>query len=162
MRTVRNVLLAALVATVFLTSYSLATAWSGQGSPTATTVSGPGVNQAGGFAQSGAGVACGCCPPAGGGQAVEGRTVVEGDVQRISVDASVGYNPNVIRATAGVPLEITFSQGSGCMAQVFSRDLGFFEDLTTGPKTIQIPALQPGEYGFACGMEMVFGSIVVE
>lgn len=160
MKTVRHVLLAALVVAVFLTSYSLASAGSGQGYP-AGSQGGPGAVQTGENAQSGAGEACGCCPPAGA-QAVEGEAVVEGAVQRISVDARSGFNPNVIRAKAGIPLEITFSEAYGCMAQVMSRDLGFFEDLTTGPKTIELPALEAGEYGFACGMEMVFGTIIVE
>jgi len=95
---------------------------------------------------------------------IEGAAAVEGDVQRISVDATNGYDPNVIRLTAGVPAEITFSQASGCMAQVMSEDLGFYEDLTGGPKTIRIEAdaLQPGEYSFSCGMQMVFGTIIVE
>ncbi len=43
-----------------------------------------------------------------------------------------------------------------------SKDLNFFEDLTTGAKTVKLPALQKGDYAFSCGMEMVFGKIVVE
>ncbi len=104
----------------------------------------------------------GGCGGGGSGEPIEGATTVEGDVQRISVDTSAGYDPNVIRARAGVPIEITFSEGYGCMAQVMSRDLGFYEDLTTGSKTVALPALEAGEYGFSCGMEMVFGTIVVE
>ncbi|MHB1136189.1 MAG: hypothetical protein ACYC1X_05295, partial [Coriobacteriia bacterium] len=59
--------------------------------------------------------ACACCTNSGTGETVEGAAAVEGDVQRISVDATNGYDPNVIRLTAGVPAEITFSQASGCM-----------------------------------------------
>jgi len=163
MMTLRYVLIAALVAAAFFVSYSIAAAWnepdydSGT-SPVAGTLP-PGT--AGGAPGAG-GAGCACCGNSGSGETIEGQTVVEGDVQRIAVDASAGYNPNVIRATAGVPIEITFSQGSGCMAQVMSRDLGFFEDLTAGPKTVKLPALPAGEYGFSCGMEMVFGTIVVE
>jgi hypothetical protein len=156
-RTVRYVLIAALVATAFFVSYSIAVGLNRPDyDPAAAIVAGT---------QPGTGVGgagCACCGNSGSGETVEGQTAVEGDVQRISVDASAGYNPNVIRATAGIPIEISFSQGSGCMAQVMSRDLGFFEDLTTGPKTIKLPALAAGEYGFSCGMEMVFGTIVVE
>ena len=43
-----------------------------------------------------------------------------------------------------------------------SKDLNFFEDLTSGAKTVKLPALQAGTYAFSCGMQMVFGSIVVE
>lgn len=112
---------------------------------------------------------CACCgssaPTADGvtGDKVEGVAEVVGDVQKIEIDLSSGiYNPNVIKLKAGVPAEITFGQGSGCTAQVMSKDLGFFEDLISGPKTVKIDALEPGEYSFACGMEMVFGKIVVE
>jgi len=112
----------------------------------------------------GASPACACCGNRGTGEPIEGAAAVEGDVQRISVDATSGYDPNVIRLTAGVPAEITFSQASGCMAQVMSEDLGFYEDLTGGPKTVRIETdvLQPGEYSFSCGMQMVFGTIIVE
>jgi sulfite exporter TauE/SafE/plastocyanin domain-containing protein len=108
--------------------------------------------------------ACACCGNSGTGETIEGAASVEGDVQRISVDATNGYDPNVIRLTAGVPAEITFSQASGCMAEVMSEGLDFYADLTGGPRTIRIEAdaLQPGEYSFSCGMQMVFGTIIVD
>jgi Cu+-exporting ATPase len=105
---------------------------------------------------------CACCGNSGTGEPIEGSATVDGNVQRITVDTSAGYNPNTIRLAAGVPAEITFKQGSGCMAQVMSRDLGFFEDLTAGDVTVSLAALAPGTYGFSCGMEMVFGEIIVE
>lgn len=163
MMTLRYVLIAVLVAAAFFVSYSIAAAWNEPDYDSgASPVTGTLAPSTAGGAPAAGGAGCACCGNSGTGETIEGQTVVEGDVQRIAVDASAGYNPNVIRATAGVPLEITFSQGSGCMAQVMSRDLGFFEDLTTGPKTIKLPALEAGEYGFSCGMEMVFGTIVVE
>ena len=156
----RYILIAGLVVVVFLVSYNLAAARSATPSPGATGLA-PTGSQSGATADA-SGAGCACCSNTGSGESVEGQTVLDGDVQRISVDASAGYNPNVIRAKAGVPLEITFSEGFGCMAEVISADLGFAEDLTTGPKTVSIPALGAGEYGFSCGMEMVFGTIVVE
>lgn len=158
MATVRYVLIAALIATAFFVSYSFAVARNGGDLDFASSLDGEFVQPAPGVGGAG----CACCGNSGTGESVEGETIIDGDVQRISVDASAGYAPNVILATAGVPLEITFSEGYGCMAQVMSRDLGFFEDLTTGPRTIALPALEAGEYGFSCGMEMVFGTIVVE
>lgn len=99
----------------------------------------------------------------GNSEIVEGSAVDEGGVQRISVDVSAGYfNPNVLRLAAGVPTVITFGQGSGCMSEVMIKDFGVFESLTQGGAVVEIPALQPGEYGFSCGMEMVFGVLVVE
>lgn len=117
----------------------------------------------GGYATSGgSGGGDGCC--GGGGPAVEGATVVEGDVQRIAVDTSTGsFAPNVIKAKAGVPIVIDFSQApGGCLSGVYFPDFGIDEDLTGGAKTIELPALDPGEYTFYCQMQMVSAKIVVE
>ena len=92
-----------------------------------------------------------------------GTATVEGAAQKISVDVSKGYYaPNVIKVKAGAPVDITFGQSSGCTAQVQSADLGFQADLSAGPQTVALGALKPGTYAFACGMNMVFGKIVVE
>jgi len=112
--------------------------------------------------------ACACCgssePTAEGvtGAPVEGTAQVAGGVQAISVDVNGTYSPNVIKLKSGVPAEITFGQSSGCTAQVVSTELGFSEDLSTGPKVVKLPALDKGTYEFTCGMRMVFGKIVVE
>jgi plastocyanin domain-containing protein len=96
---------------------------------------------------------------AGGG----GVAKVDGAVQRISVDLSTGaYEPSVITAKAGVPLEITFGQGSGCLASVLVPDFGIDQDLTQGGAVVKLPAMKAGEHQFSCGMQMVFGSIVVK
>jgi plastocyanin len=85
-----------------------------------------------------------------------------GGVQKITVNiGGSGYKPNVVKLKAGVPTEITFGQSQGCTGSVQSQDLGFQADLTAGPQTVKLAALQPGTYGFACGMGMVTGQIVV-
>ncbi|HEY5113591.1 MAG TPA: cupredoxin domain-containing protein [Coriobacteriia bacterium] len=112
-------------------------------------------------AASGGCTCCGSATPAG--PATTGQATTAGAVQKISVDVSKGYyDPSMIELRAGVPAEITFSQSSGCTAQVQSKDLGFSADLTQGPATVKLPALSAGTYGFACGMNMVFGTIVVK
>jgi cupredoxin-like protein len=103
----------------------------------------------------------GCC--GGGGPAITKAAELKGGVQTVTVDLSSGsYDPNTIELKAGVPAEITFGLGGGCLSQVQSQELGFYEDLTSGPKTIKLGALEPGTYGFTCGMNMVSGSIVVK
>ena len=162
----RSLLIAGIIIAAFVGSYSLAAAGSKGASPAANSIGGltqasngtPGVP-----GDAGSGAACACCGGAGSSEPIEGAAAVEGDVQRVTVDLSTGsYNPNIIKLVPGVPTEITFGQSSGCTAQVQSKDLGFFEDLTAGPVTVKLPALQAGTYEFSCGMEMVFGSIVVE
>lgn len=166
--TVRYVLIAGLVVAAFFGAYRFA------GARSASVT--PGQDAAGSFTQAVSGdpsaasvPGCACCgssaPTENGitGDAVEGAAVVEGDSQSIDIDMSAGYyQPNVIKLAAGVPAKVTFGQSSGCTAQVMSEQLGFFEDLTTGPVTVELPALEPGEYDFSCGMAMVFGKIVVE
>lgn len=162
----RYIVLGLLVVAAFLGAYQFAQARStavagAQGAPAAT----PGVQTA----ADPAGAGCSCCgstaPTENGltGEPVEGAAQVQGDVQTISVDVSKGYyEPNVLKLKAGVPAQITFGQSSGCTGEVMSKELGFFEDLTGGPVTVDVAALEPGEYAFSCGMEMVFGKIVVE
>ncbi|PKQ29113.1 MAG: hypothetical protein CVT60_07045 [Actinobacteria bacterium HGW-Actinobacteria-10] len=160
----RYLLIAVLVLFAFFASYRFALAARGDGG-TVTGVSPAGaLTQVANNGTAGAGGAgCACCGNSGSSTPVEGTAVADADgVQRITVDATNGYNPNVIKLAAGVPAEITFTQAQGCMAQVMSEQLGFYEDLTGGPKTIKLDGLTAGTYEFSCGMQMVFGQIVVE
>jgi sulfite exporter TauE/SafE/plastocyanin domain-containing protein len=104
---------------------------------------------------------CSCCAPVTSDK-TQGTAEASGGVQKITVDVAQGYNPNEIVLKAGVPAEITFGRSSGCTAVVQSKDLGFEEDLTTGPKTVKLQGLATGTYAFACGMNMVRGTIVVK
>lgn len=117
-----------------------------------------------GAGAGGAGAAAGGCCGGSGASAtpVEGTAKVSGGVQKIYVDVKLQYKPNVIHLKAGVPAEITFSQAQGCTGLVQSQDLGFQEDLTTGAKTVKLQGLQPGTYGFACGMNMVHGTLIAK
>jgi len=170
---IRIAIIGALVIAAFFGAYRMASAVSGSKS-SGTKSATPGVvkaasnTKAAGTADAGT-PACACCgtgqPTEGGitGEEVEGQATVAGDVQTIAVDVSSGvYAPNSIKLKAGVPAEITFGQSSGCTAIVQSKDLGFEEDLSAGSKTVKLGALEPGAYAFSCGMEMVFGKIVVE
>jgi plastocyanin len=96
------------------------------------------------------------------GPEVAASAQVAGGVQTIAIDVTTVYTPNVINLKAGVPAELTFKGGQGCTTVVHSDQLGFSEDLSTGPKTVKLKALQPGTYQFSCGMNMVFGKVVVE
>jgi len=153
------VIVLGLVIASFMLSYNYASAKSG-GAGSAQPI-----GLASGLVAPGAGGAGGgdgCC--GGGGPATEAATTVEGDVQKIAVDTSSGsFNPNVIKAKAGVPIEIAFSQSAGgCLSGVYFPDFNINEDLTAGGKTVTVPALEKGEYTFYCQMQMVSAKIVVE
>lgn len=136
------------------------------GTPGGTVAQGSGGCCGGASGSASGSTSGGCC---GGGAAapassrVTKSATVAAGVQKITVDTSKGYyDPSSIQLKAGVPAEITFTRAGGCLGQVVSEALGFSEDLSSGPKTIQLPALQPGTYAFHCGMNMVTGSIVVK
>lgn len=176
----RYLVIAAIIVLAFFVSYRFALGRSagqsfsaaGVASAAPATAGSAGVDAAGAGGGSGAAgtsgsngaPACACCGGASGSSApVQGAAKLDGSVQRISIDTSAGsYNPNVIKLKAGVPAELTFGRVSGCLGQVISSDLGFSEDLTTGAKTVKLPALTAGTYSFSCGMQMVYGSIVVQ
>jgi len=173
-RTLRWTLILGFAALAFFASYRFAVASTSTSNASTASTGSPLVAAAGSAgspaAASGSGATApvagggGCC---GGGAAAGPKTTKKADstgsIQKISVDLSKGYyDPSTIELKAGVPAEITFGQSSGCTGQVQSQELNFFEDLTTGPKTVKIAALQPGTYTFTCGMQMVSGTIVVK
>lgn len=149
----RSVIIIGLVVGAYLLSYNYASA------KTTGAVGGP---VAGLAALATGGGGGGCC--GAGGAPVEGAATTEGDVQKISVDTSTGsFSPNLIRVKAGVPIELAFSQApGGCLSGVYFPDFKINEDLTSGGKTVKLPALEKGEYQFFCQMQMVSATIVVE
>lgn len=164
----RYLIVAVFVVGAFFGAYRFAAARSAQGTGVTPLAAGGIVPAANPADPSASTPGCACCgstaPTENGitGEPVEGAADAADGVQRIDVDLSKGYyDPNVVVLEAGVPAEITFGQSSGCTAQVMSKDLNFFEDLSSGPVTVTLPALETGEYTFTCGMEMVFGKIVV-
>ncbi|MFA5844636.1 MAG: cupredoxin domain-containing protein [Coriobacteriia bacterium] len=162
----RWTVVAILAAAAFFGTYSYASAKTGAATasalPEAVAALPAATADGSGAAAGGCGGGC-CGGGAPAGAATTKTATIEGDVQRITVDLSKGYyDPTTIELKAGVPAEITFGQGGGCLAQVQSQDLGFFEDLSGGAKTVKLAALAPGTYAFSCGMQMVFGSIVVK
>jgi hypothetical protein len=94
---------------------------------------------------------------------VSATAVSDGTVQRITVDLSSGsYVPNMIAAKAGVPIEITFGKGAGCVKKLVFPSFDIDADMTQGPRTFKLGALSAGEYKWQCGMDMKHGTIVVK
>jgi|GEM_PF-1189581 hypothetical protein len=86
-----------------------------------------------------------------------------GDGQVLTVDTSSGsFAPSQLSAEAGKPVEITFGQGTGCLGEVVFPKLNVRQSLEGGPATVKLPALEPGTYAFACGMDMQHGTLVVQ
>jgi len=91
--------------------------------------------------------------------------VLAGGVQRLEVTVKGGYRPEVIRVRQGVPVELTFDrQESGdCTSRVVFPDFRASAPLPAHQRTtVRLDPDQPGEFGFACGMNMIHGTLLVE
>lgn len=75
-----------------------------------------------------------------------------------------GYTPAVIQLEAGTPTTLVFDrrEGGECSSHVVFSDLGIDQALPENSVTsLHLPALAPGDYPFACGMNMLHGSLHV-
>src|SRR6266567_6779387 len=90
---------------------------------------------------------------------------LSGGVQRVTVTVRGGYSPDVIRARRGVPLEVAFDrQESGdCTSRVVFPDLAVSAALPAfGRTTVRLDPATAGSFGFACGMNMIHGTLIVD
>ena len=88
-----------------------------------------------------------------------------GAEQRVRVTVRGGYSPDLVRVRQGVPLRILFDrQESGeCTSRVVFPDFALNRPLPAFAQTaVQLMPDRAGEFGFACGMNMVHGTLVVE
>ncbi|HMS93029.1 MAG TPA: cupredoxin domain-containing protein [Candidatus Saccharibacteria bacterium] len=87
------------------------------------------------------------------------------DMQEVTVTVSGGYTPNTVVLRQGVPAKIVFERKdpSGCFNEVVFPDFGVHEELPVGDKhPIAIDTSKPGEYTYACGMNMFHGKVVIK
>jgi Cu+-exporting ATPase len=88
-----------------------------------------------------------------------------GGVQRATVTVRGGYSPEVLRVRQGVPAELVFDrQESGdCTSRVVFPDFQLSAALPAYQQTtVRLEPAQAGEFGFACGMNMIHGTLIVE
>ena len=89
----------------------------------------------------------------------------EGDRQVVDITVRGGYSPNLIRVTAGQPVRLRFDrqENSDCTARVVFPDLRTSASLAAfGTTTLDLDIDEPGEYGWACGMNMLHGTLIAE
>ncbi len=90
---------------------------------------------------------------------------VSNGVQRVGVRVAGGYSPDVIRVRQGVPLELVFDrQESGeCTSRVVFPELAVSAPLPAyAQTTVRLRLDRAGTFGFACGMNMIHGTLIVE
>lgn len=91
--------------------------------------------------------------------------LIEGAVQRVEVRVRGGYSPDVIRVRQGVPVELVFDrQESGeCTSRVVFPDLQVSARLPAYVRTtVRVEPARAGSFEFACGMNMIHGTMLVE
>ena len=84
-----------------------------------------------------------------------------------SVDITVegGYSPEVISIPKGKTTKINFirKDPSSCLEEVVLSDFKIRKHLPLNQKvTVELTPQQSGEFGYACGMNMYHGKIIVK
>jgi hypothetical protein len=85
----------------------------------------------------------------------------DGSIQRLSIVDDAGFVPSLVRAKAGIPLELTFAPGTECRTSVVFPELNIRQDISAGG-VVLLGALEAGTYRILCGGEGDEGSIIVE
>ena len=102
----------------------------------------------------------------GASPAGHGSMAAGGAVQQANVSVTeVAFNPQRLTLKAGVPARITFTRTSDktCATAVVFPSLNIRRDLPLNqPVAIEFTPDKPGEIAFACGMNMLRGSVVVQ
>jgi Cu+-exporting ATPase len=86
-------------------------------------------------------------------------------VQEAVIVVRGGYEPAVVRASAGVPLRFVFDrqEDGDCSSRVVFPSLGINRWLAPHARTaVDVPTTARGTFEFACGMNMLHGSLVLE
>ncbi len=93
------------------------------------------------------------------------KAAVRDGIQEVHITVKGGYSPDLIHVQQGVPLRLNFDrQESGdCTSRVVFADFGASKTLPAfGTATLAFTPDKVGEFGFACGMNMIHGTLVVE
>ncbi|HEY8560376.1 MAG TPA: cupredoxin domain-containing protein [Pyrinomonadaceae bacterium] len=89
----------------------------------------------------------------------------ETGTQEIDVTVRGGYSPDVIVVKKGAPVRLNFyrDETSSCSERVVFGDFGIAKELPAFKTTpIEFTPEKPGEFVFACGMNMLRGKLIVE
>src|SRR5690625_3049163 len=92
------------------------------------------------------------------------RAEVADGVQEVTVTVRGGYSPDLIEVQAGMPVRLLFDrQESGdCSSRVMFPDFKINQGLPANTVTaVEFTPTSAGEYGFACGMNMLQGGVRV-
>ncbi|ALV33225.1 heavy metal translocating P-type ATPase [Streptomyces sp. CdTB01] len=94
-----------------------------------------------------------------------GGARLEGGVQRVEVTVRGGYSPDLIKVRQGTPVELVFDrqEAGECTSRVVFPDLKVGAGLPAHTRTtVRLNPDRPGSFSFACGMNMIHGTLLVE
>ena len=94
-----------------------------------------------------------------------GAARLDGGVQRVEVTVRGGYSPDLIKVRQGTPVEVVFDrqEAGECTSRVVFPDLQVGAGLPAHTRTtVRLNPDRPGSFGFACGMNMIHGTLLVE
>jgi plastocyanin domain-containing protein len=114
------------------------------------------------------GAAQNCCvsmsqPGATSGAAAE--ATLQNDTQTATVEVTdKGFEPSSLKLKAGAPAKVTFMRKTDetCAKEVVIKEYNINRKLPLNePVTVEFTP-RKGEFGFACGMDMIKGKLIVE
>lgn len=83
----------------------------------------------------------------------------------VDIEVNGGYSPEVISIPRGKTTKISFlrTDPTDCLSEVVLSDFRIRKELPLNKKvTIEITPKESGEFGYACGMNMYHGKIIVK
>lgn len=98
-------------------------------------------------------------------EAESAAATMAGATQTVDVTVKGGYLPEVVELKQGVPATLNFTRTdpSTCLDHVVFPDFGINRELPKGEtESITIDTSKPGEYGWACGMDMFHGKLIIK
>ncbi|MEB3364320.1 cupredoxin domain-containing protein [Lactobacillus sp. R2/2] len=90
---------------------------------------------------------------------------VNANQQSVDIEVKGGYSPERVVLKEDVPATLNFKRtdSSNCLDHVVFSDFGINQKLPQGKvEQIKIDTSKPGEYDWACSMNMFHGKVIVK
>ncbi|GHP13881.1 copper-binding protein [Lentilactobacillus fungorum] len=95
----------------------------------------------------------------------EAAAAVANHHQVVDVEVKGGYSPEVVTLQRNVPATLNFTRkdASSCLDRVVFSDFGINQALPENQvESVEIDTSTPGEYQWACGMDMFHGKVIIK
>ncbi|PZR51674.1 ATPase P [Xylanimonas oleitrophica] len=92
------------------------------------------------------------------------RATLDGGVQVLAIAVKGGYSPDILEVEQGTPVRLLFDrqEAGDCSSRVVFPDFKINQTLAAHTTTaVELVPDKTGEFGFACGMNMLHGTLKV-